>query len=130
MSLRLLLGLVLVAVVLVAAVVREYRLQHRPGVSRSAILLHAVRMGGILLTGFGLLGCLLDAAGFGGTGPTVEVDRIGSVLGIPVGGPGYQEGHTRLWELSSKAAASGLLLIMACSLLMRWREQRVVGPHG
>jgi hypothetical protein len=123
MSPTIVIALAVVSVGLVVAVVREYRLQHRPGLAHAAIMLHAVRMGGILAVGFGVLGCLLDAAGFGGTGPTVEAGRVEFILGIPVGGPGYREGHTRLWEISAEAAGWGLLVCLACSLLLWWREQ-------
>lgn len=124
MSPALFLELTLVAAVTVTAVMRAYRQQHRPGLSSGDILLHEARLGGILLTGFGLLGLLLDGAGYGGTGPTVEVPRVGFVLGIPVGGPGYEEGHTRLWELSTGAVGVGVLLMAGSSFALWWSGLR------
>ena len=124
MSLTLSLELVFVAVVLVTMLMREYRLQHRPALSDGAVLLHAGRMGGMLLAGFGCIGRLLDAAGYGGTGPTVEVVRLAVVSGVPVGGRGFQEGHTRLWQISTDALTLGAVLLLLCSLLLWWRDLR------
>ena len=126
------LSLSLLAIAMVAAVVREYRCGLEPGVAVSIRRVRRARMLGFLLAGFGLIGCLLDAAGYGGVGPTVETRRVGSVLGIAVGGPGYAEGSTVLWRLSALGLAVGLLLVLLGGLALHLLERsgRDDAPRG
>ncbi len=81
-----------------ASVVRECPLLAHKG-RKARLVLHAFRILGFLFVGFGLLGQILDTAGYGGTGWGIEVDRWHPVLGNV--GQGYEEGPTRLGEYST-----------------------------
>jgi hypothetical protein len=114
------LGIILVSVGLIAAVLHDYRLL---AVTKHPVLLR-LRLIGVLLVGFGTLGWILDAEGYGGTGPTVEVDRRHGALGNV--GSGYEEGSTWLGKLSSTGWLVGLGRLCVSSAMI-WS---MGGPKG
>ena len=115
------LGIILVSAGLIAAVLHEYRLL---AVTKHPVLLR-LRLIGVLLVGFGTLGWILDAEGYGGTGPTVEVERRHPVLGNV--GSGYEEGPTLLGKLSSMGWLVGVGLLCGSSVLL-WSVGRSKPP--
>jgi hypothetical protein len=122
MSLASGLGIIVVSVVLIVAVVRECRLFVGQGLPRATVLLHTSRILGFLLVGLGVLGQILAAAGYGGTGRPIEVDRWHPVLGNV--GQGYEEGPTLLGECSTLAMITGLGVLLACTAVSWGTERR------
>jgi hypothetical protein len=115
-------SIVLVSVALIAAIVREYRFLSQSEPGSSSRLLHGLRILGAMALGLGVIGRILDAAGYGGTGPTVEVERWHPAFGTTV--TSYAEGPSRLAQLSSWAAIVGLGLWGVCSFFLSQFQQR------
>jgi hypothetical protein len=65
MSLPSVLEIVVVSAAMLVAVLREYRLVALTGQQKSSVALRAFRIMGFLLVGFGVLGQILAAAGYG-----------------------------------------------------------------
>jgi hypothetical protein len=76
----------------------------------------------VLLFSLGVLGQVLENAGYGGTGQTVEVTRWDPVLGNL--GTGYREGPTRLAELSAGLGMVGIALLLLCTFGLWGVERR------
>ena len=107
---------------MIVAVLREFRFLALAGRQKASVALRASRIMGFLFVGFGVLGQILTAAGYGGTGRTIEVHRWHPVLGNV--GEGYEEGPTILGEWSTLGMITGLGLLMICTLLLGKVEHR------
>jgi hypothetical protein len=122
MSLPSVLEIIVVSAAMIVAVLREFRFLALTGRQKSSVALHVFRIMGFLFVGFAVLGQILAAAGYGGTGQPIEVHRWHPVLGNV--GVGYEEGPTILGEWSTLGMITGLGLLMICTLLLQKAEHR------
>jgi hypothetical protein len=113
MSLVSVFAILFVSLVLVVAVVQEFRTLSR----KNAVVLHSGRVFALLLTGFGILGEILAGAGYGGTSRTIEVSRWHPVLGNL--GTGYAEAPAVFGELSVLGIVVGTFLWLLCTVLLQ-----------
>jgi hypothetical protein len=121
MSLPSVLEIIVVSAALIVAVLREYRFLALTSQQKSSVALRAFRIMGFLFVGFGVLGQILAAAGYGGTGQPIEVHRWHPVLGNL--GEGYEEGPTILGEWSTLGMITGLGVAMICALVL-WKVEQ------
>jgi ABC-type Na+ efflux pump permease subunit len=121
MSLSSWLTTALVTLAAVAVSVREYRFTAQAP-TRGAAILHLGRILGVLLVSLGVVGQVLQNAGYGGAGPTLEVTRWHPLLGNL--GTGYREGPTRLAKLSAGLGMVGIVLLLLCTFGLWGAERR------
>jgi hypothetical protein len=133
MTVKLGLKLFAISCALVLVIVREYRLQHRSGLTDTMVVMHAARMIAFLTLGFGGLGLVLDSAGYGGERPLVETLHFGLAFGFwPTAQTAYVEGATKLARVCGAAMVWGVRLWIACTLILWWcgRRKRPSLPAG
>ena len=125
MSLGSVVAILLVSLMLVLAVVHEVHLLSR----KNAVVLHSGRVLALPLTGFGILGEILAADGYGGTSRTIEVSRWHPVLGNL--GTGYAEAPALFGELSVLGIVVGIFLWLLCTVaLQRLARSSQVSDSG
>jgi hypothetical protein len=126
MTLTLMLELLAVSALIVAGTVRDYRLMHKPDLPPYMRLLHLIRLPGLLVLGFGVLGILLATAGYGGGLRFGQTVRIGVLFGaIPFVQSIDAVAETRFWEVSSRAIGLGALMVVLATLglwVCAWRN--------
>jgi hypothetical protein len=122
--------IIAVTLVLVFVVVREYRLQQRPEVTRAMFVLHAGRMLAWLMIGFGAIGLLVHAAGFWVPPSQAETEQVTPMSGIQFTEYGFEHRQTLLIRASRTSIVFGLLLLVGCTATLWSNEKRPSGRSG